>query len=167
MQGAGGSDSPAFARARSAAAHPGAHHGGRRPTGLSALLGVAQQSGTALVAAWETDGTWIVSSTLALVRGGRIVSFGPASGAGYFVLSTTSSGATRLAAIDGPDVNWTQLPPPPPDSATIAFGPASASTIEALTNTATTMTVWSLTSGSGTWVKSQVLQVKLKFGSSS
>jgi hypothetical protein len=139
---------------------------GQTPTGLSALLGIAQGSGTALVAAWETNGTWTVSSRLALAPGGRIVSYGPASGAGYFVLSKTSSGATRLAAIDGPDLNWVQLPPPPRDSATIAFVPASASTIDALTDGATTMTVWSLTSGSGTWVKSQVLHVTLKFGSS-
>ena len=137
------------------------------PTGLSALLGIAQGSGTALVAAWEANGTWAVSSSLTLGPGGPIVSFGPAGGAGYFVLSRTASGATRLAAIDGPDVHWVQLPPPPRHSATIAFAPATASAIEALTNTATTMTVWSLPSGSGNWVKSQVLHVNIKFGSSS
>ena len=101
------------------------------------------------------------------VPGGRIVSFGPAVGAGYFVLSTTSSGATRLAVTDGPDMSWMQLPPPPRHSATIAFVPAGAPSIDALTNSATTMTVWSLSSGSGTWVKSQVLHVQLRFGSSS
>ena len=137
------------------------------PTGLSALLGIAQGPGTALVAAWEANGTWTVSSSLTLGPGGPIVSFGPAGGAGYFVLSRTASGATRLAAIDGPDVHWVQLPPPPRHSATIAFAPATASAIEALTNTATTMTVWSLPSGSGNWVKSQVLHVNIKFGSSS
>jgi hypothetical protein len=136
-------------------------------TGLAALLAVPERSGTAVVAAWNTGGNWTVSPTLTLARAGRLASFGPASGTGFFVLSTTSPDATRLAAIDGPAANWTQLPSPPRYTATVAFAPTSPSTIDALTDGVTAMTVWSLSSGSTNWVKSQVLHVGLKFGSSS
>jgi hypothetical protein len=136
-------------------------------TGLAALLGVSVRSGTALVAAWSTGETWTVSPTLMLARAGRLASFGPASGTGFFVLSTTSPKATRLAAIDGPGANWTQLPSPPRHTATVAFAPTSPSTIDALTDGVSAMTVWSLQSGSPDWVRSQVLHVGLKFGSSS
>jgi hypothetical protein len=135
-------------------------------SGLGALLGVRERSGTALVAAWNTDGKWTVSSTLMLVGGDRLVSFGPASGPGFFILGSTSSGAMSLAAIDGPGDNWSHFLRPPRHTATVAFAPTSGSVVDAFTAGVTTMTMWSLSSGSTSWVKSQVLHVGLKFGSS-
>ncbi len=136
--------------------------------GLTALLGVTEKSATALFAAWTTSGGgWSVSPTLTLPLSGRLVSFGPTSGIGLFALTATPSGALRLAVIDGPGDTWNQMPPPPPDTATVAFGPGSSSAVDALATRDTTMTVWSLGSGSTNWVKTQVLPVTIEFGSSS
>jgi len=136
------------------------------PDGLSALLGIVEKTGTALVAAWTTSssGGWSVSSTLTLAPRQHLVSFGPTNGMGLFVLSATSSDATRLAVVDGPGGHWNEMPPPPATTATVAFAP---STTDALTVHGKTMTVWSLPPGSATWQEGQHLRVALTFGSSS
>jgi hypothetical protein len=99
--------------------------------------------------------------------GEHLVSTGSANGIGLFVLGTTSSGATRLAVVSGPGSAWRQMPPPPQNTATVAFNPASGSTIDALAASDTTMTVWSLSSTSSAWVKVQVVHVHIEFGSAS
>jgi hypothetical protein len=140
---------------------------GQSPYGVDALLGITEATGSAIVAAWTTpQGGWSISPALALAHD-HVVSYGSASGVGLFFLTATSSGAERLEVIDGPGASWHMLPAPPRDTATIAFGPTSASVIDALTADDTTMTVWSLASGSGEWTKGQILPVKIEFGSSS
>jgi hypothetical protein len=71
----------------------------------------------------------------------------------------------RLAVVDDPGVPWRQLPPPPSNTATVAFNPTSP-TIDAFAVHKSTMTVWALGSGSSDWVKSQVVHVPIEFGSS-
>ena len=134
--------------------------------GLTALLGISEKAGTAVVAAWTTDtGPWVVSAGLTLASNDRLVSFGSAEGSGVFVLSTTQSGSRRLAVVDGPGATWRQMLPPPLSTATVAFNPTS-STTDAFAVHESTMTVWALSSGSSAWVKGQVVQVPIEFGSS-
>ena len=134
--------------------------------GLVAVLGISEKAGTAVVAAWTTGtGPWVVSPGLTLASNDGLVSFGPASGSGLFVLSSTQSGSRRLAVVDGPGATWRQMLPPPSSTATVAFSPTS-STTEAFAVHDSTMTVWALGSGSNAWVKGQVVQVPIEFGSS-
>jgi hypothetical protein len=141
---------------------------GQTPYGLDALLGITEATGSAVVAAWTTSqGGWSISPPLALAAHDHIVSYGSASGVGLFSLTASSSGAERLAVIDGPGATWHTLPALPPDTATVAFGPTSASVIDALAAHDTTMTVWTLASASSDWLKGQVLPVKIEYGSSS
>jgi hypothetical protein len=135
--------------------------------GLAALLGISRKAGTAVVAAWTTStGRWVVSPGLTLASNQRLVSFGPASGSGLFVISTTLSGSRRLAVVNGSGATWDQLPPPPSNTATVAFSSTSPSAIDAFTVHNSTMTVWALNSGSSNWVKGQVVHVAIEFGSS-
>lgn len=139
---------------------------GQMTDGLTAVLGISEKGGTAVVAAWITGtGRWIVSPGLALASNERLVSFGPASGSGLFVISTAPSGARRLAVVDGSGATWHQMPPPPSNTATVAFNPTSPSTIDAFTVHNSVMTVWALVSGSSNWVKGQVVHVPIEFGS--
>jgi hypothetical protein len=140
---------------------------GQTPYGVDALLGITGATGSAVVAAWTTSqGGWSLSPALALAHD-HVVSYGSAGGVGLFFLTATSSGAERLEVTDGPGARWHTLPTPPPDAATVAFGPTPTSVIDALAADDTTMTVWSLASGSGDWIKRQVVPVKIEFGSSS
>ena len=141
---------------------------GQTPYGVDALLGITEATGRAVVAAWTTSqGGWTISPPLAVGAHDHIVSYGSASGVGLFSLTATASGAERLAVIDRPGATWHILPAPPPETATVAFGPTSASAIDALASHDTTMTVWSLASASSDWLKGQVVPVKIEFGSSS
>jgi hypothetical protein len=135
--------------------------------GLAALLGVSEKTGTALVAAWTTGANrWIVSPVLPLASNEHLVSLGPASASGLFAVYASSSGPTRLAVIDGPSSTWHQMPSPPSGTATVAFDPTSPSTADALVVHDATMSVWTLGTASGGWMKGQVVHVALEFGSS-
>jgi hypothetical protein len=134
--------------------------------GLMAVLGISENGETAVVAAWTTNTTrWTISPALVLASSHHLVSFGPADGSGLFVISASSSGSMRLAVVDDPGVPWRQLPPPPSNTATVAFSPTSP-TIDAFAVRKSTMTVWALGSGSSDWVKGQVVHVPIEFGSS-
>jgi hypothetical protein len=134
--------------------------------GLAAVLGISEKAGTAVVAAWTTNTTrWIISPALTLASSQHLVSFGSADGSSLFVVSASPSGSMRLAVVDDPGVPWRQLPPPPSNTATVAFNPTSP-TIDAFAVHKSTMTVWALGSGSSDWVKSQVVHVPIEFGSS-
>jgi hypothetical protein len=138
-------------------------------SGVAALLGLSGRSGSSLVAAWSTDqGAWSTSPALAVGSRAHLASIGPADGrGGLFVLTKNAAGSTRLSVIAGPASDWQQLPTPPGDTATAAFGADTVATIDALVVHANTMTVWSLGSGSYKWVQGQVVHVRIKFGSSS
>jgi len=136
--------------------------------GPAALLGITQRSGTALVAAGMTPGgTWHLSPTLTLGPSQHLKSVGPASASGFFALSASSKGGERLAVVTGAGVSWRAMPTPPAGTATVALAGGSGSTIDALAVHDTTMTVWSLNPGSNHWVRTQVVPVKIEFGSSS
>ena len=138
------------------------------PYGLTALLGITKGEGTSLVtASTASGGGWDLTPALTVAPGERLVSFGPSSGIGVYVLLATASSVMRLAVADGATAGWQQLPPPPPGTATIAFGPAAGAPIDALAPHDTTLVIWSLGQEAGPWVQAQVLHVKIEFGSSS
>lgn len=140
---------------------------GQTAYGLTSMLEITDKSHTTLLAAWTTSsGGWTVSPVFSLMTDEHLVSIGPANGIGLFVLTATPTGANRLAVVNGPGAAWKQMPPPPPNTATVAFGTGVNSAIDALTAHDTTMTVWSLSSNSSNWTKGQVMPVKLEFGSS-
>jgi hypothetical protein len=141
---------------------------GETPAGLTALLGIRGKSGMALAGAWTTgSGGWSVSLPLALGSSEHLISFGPASENGIFALTANASGARRLAVVNSSGLAWQQMPPPPSETATIAFAQAPGSTTNALAAHDTTMTVWTLDATASKWDKSQVLRVNIEFGSSS
>jgi hypothetical protein len=158
---------------------PGSDHRGRvtvlslRETadGLTALLGIGIGNGTstAVVAAWTSLGgaKWTVSPALVLARSSHLVSFGPSFGTGSFLLSADRAGATSLAIIDGPGGRWGHLPPPPRETATVAFAPAPTAATVAFAAQGTTLTVWSLPPGGRVWAAAQTLHVALTFNSAS
>jgi hypothetical protein len=136
-------------------------------TGVSALLGATSGAGITLVAAWTTGTAgWSTSQQYAVASHSRLVSFGPAGATGMFALSATAVGTEHLAVIDGADNPWQVMSPPPPSTETVAFGPAG-SPVDALAVRGKEMTVWSLLPAGTQWVKSQVVSVKIEYGSSS
>ena len=133
--------------------------------GASALLAVGQGDRTSLFTAWSTpEGHWGTSPPLMLRTDQDIASFGPVAGAGIFVLLSSTSGQKSLVVSRGSSA-WQHLPPPPAGTETVAFG--TARPVTALAAGATVLTVWSLRSASGPWVKIQTINVPIQFGSSS
>jgi hypothetical protein len=140
---------------------------GQTANGLASVIEITDNHHAALLAAWTTNsGGWSFSPALSLTANEHAVSIGPANGIGLFVLTSSSSGANQLAVVNGPGAVWHQMPPPPRNTATVAFGTGS-SAVDALAAYGTTMTVWTLGAGSSDWTKGQVMPVKLEFGSSS
>jgi hypothetical protein len=142
--------------------------------GLAAVLAASGPSGTSLLAAWSGAGrlNWAVSPALQMPADQHLRSLGPAGGDGLFVLISTSSGSEQLDLVDGPGTRWHSLPPAPNGTATVAFGPAGATTAspgpaQALVAADTVLTVWTLAPGSSGWTKGQVIHVPIQFGSSS
>jgi len=132
----------------------------------SALLAVGSANRTYLVAAWSTSrDRWSTSSVLLLKPDEQVTSVGPADGSGLFVLLRAASGADRLLVAEGSTSAWRELPSPPPGTTTVAFGAGEPAA--ALVAGATVATIWSLGSASSTWVRSQVIQVPIQYGSSS
>jgi hypothetical protein len=145
--------------------------------GLAAVLAASGASTTTLLVAWTGDGglNWAVSPALQLSAGQQLRSIGPtgrgpAGGDGLFVLISSSSGSERLDVVDGPGAPWHSLAPPPAGTATVAFEPARTATgpvpAQALVAEDTVLTVWTLGAAASNWVKGQVLQVPIEFGSS-
>jgi hypothetical protein len=138
-----------------------------QPLVLSALLGVSGGAGTSLVAAWSDDGgqSWTTSPALALAGGQQLVSYGLAGPSEIFVLTDHGSGAPGLNLADGPGSAWEHIAPPPAGTATIA--PGTAGTLDALVTDDTVLSVWTLAPKATRWVKGQVIDVPIQFGSSS
>jgi hypothetical protein len=136
--------------------------------GLAALLAVGAPGGTSLLVASSGDlgASWSTSEPLRLGAGESVASFGPSAGAsGYFVLLGQTSGLEDLEVLSGTGAAWSQLPPPPAATATVAFLPGSG--VDALAASDTTLTVWSLGPTATAWAKSQTIAVPIEFGSSS
>jgi hypothetical protein len=134
--------------------------------GLSALLSASGPTGTAVmvVATDDAGQTWQVSQALRLSPSERVTSVGPAGSGGFFVLLSASGGPDRAAVVATAQSQWTELPSPPPGTATLAFGPGTS--VEALAVNTATLTVWTLGSAGG-WHKGQVMTVSIDYGSSS
>jgi len=134
--------------------------------GLSALLSASGPSGSAamVVSTADTGQTWQVSQGLRLTPSEQVSSVGATGSGGYFVLLSGSGGPDRAAILNSTQSPWTELPPPPPGTATLAFGPGTS--VEALAVNTATLTVWTLGSTGG-WHQGQVMTVSIDYGSSS
>jgi len=131
-------------------------------TSTVALLAAGTGPAASVIAAWSPDGggRWAVSSPLRL--NGRMPS-SASLGPGDTVSIVLAGG--RGETVAGPRARWRALPALPPGTATLAAGPAAG--FDALAVDRTTMTVWQLAPGSAAWVKEQVVNVPIQFGSSS
>jgi hypothetical protein len=134
--------------------------------GISTILAVTSvKEGTSLVAAWTgSGGQWSVSGALRLSPSQRVLSVGPASGFGVFVLLSEPGGSEEADVAGGPGISWQLLPTLPRGTSTLAFGPTNA--VDALAVNDTAFADWLLSPGSGHWVKGQAVNVPIEFGSS-
>jgi len=134
--------------------------------GISTILAVTSvKEGTSLVAAWAgSGGQWSVSGALRLRSSQRVLSIGPASGVGMFVLLAGSGGSEEADLVGGPVDSWQLLPTLPGGTSTLAFGPANA--VDALAVNDTAFANWHLSPGSSHWAKGQAISVPIEFGSS-
>jgi hypothetical protein len=151
---------------------PGTAAGSARTPQPTAGSGTKTASGTetSLVAAWagpNANSQWHTSAPLGLGPDGRLISFGAPSetGGGIFALTAGGSGHLELAVASSSRRGWESLPAPPSTTATVAFLPGG--TVDALAVRNVDLTVWALSPGSDAWVKGQVLDVPVQFGSSS
>lgn len=135
-------------------------------SGLVTLLALSGATGKVLAAAWSNaiTRTWSLSPPLGLAPAEQVTSFGPAPGGGLFVLQSGPPGE-QLDVIAGPDTAWRPVASPPRGTATVAF--TSPTTVDALVVDSTVLSVWTLPSGAAGWVRGQVLDVPIQYGSSS
>jgi hypothetical protein len=139
--------------------------------GLGALIGLSEgasagSNAISLRAAWSASRKpWATSAPLQLAENDRLVSYGASPDGSLFVLVAQPGNKDELALVSPTSRGWQRLPPPPPSTATVAFGPGAA--VDALATTGTVLTVWELASNVGTWAKSQVVHVAIQYGSSS
>jgi hypothetical protein len=124
---------------------------------------------TTLVASWAgTTRTWRPSLPFPLGAGSRLVSFGATPEGGLFAVVAHPDGKMSLAEAAKPGTGWHTLAAPPAATATVAFLPGG--TVDALAVKRSVLTVWALSpasTGPTGWVKAQVLDVPVQFGSSS
>ncbi len=133
--------------------------------GISALLAIVEGGRTSVAAAWMgTDGRWSVSPLLRTAPADTVTSFGPADGAGYFLLLTSPAGSEVLDVVDGPLLGWKHQPTPPTGTATVAIERASPEV--ALAVDTSILTVWTLSPPSDVWTKVQRIDVPIQYGSS-
>ena len=131
------------------------------------LLGLTGPAGERprLVVVSSPDGTdWKVSSAIAISSTRAVVSFGPAPGGELFVLARDSAGSIVPYVTSGPGAQWVRLPDAPPGTATLAEG--HAGTLEALAVNDTVLTFSTFDPRAGNWGTSQIMPVKIEFGSS-
>ena len=138
----------------------------RTTSGLWALLAMTTPSGTSLMAAWTGSPRmrWQISKVFGLARSDQALSFGGDGPTGLFVLASASGSSKSLLVLSARGAAWNVLPAPPPNTSTVAFGPAG--TVDALAVDDTSFTNWRLASGSSHWVKVQASTVAIQFGSS-
>jgi hypothetical protein len=131
------------------------------------LLGLTGPAGERprLVVVSSPDGTdWKVSSAIAIGSTRAVVSFGPAPGGELFVLARDSAGSIVPYVTSGSGAQWVRLPDAPPGTATLAEG--HAGTLEALAVNDTVLTFSTFDPRADKWGTSQIMPVKIEFGSS-
>ena len=127
--------------------------------------GADPQAGqTSLIAAWYAAGHWSSPAALPLRRFEQLASFGPTSSNGIFALLTASARPARLAVANSAGAGWQQLPAPPAETATVAFG--AAARVDALAVQDTVLSVWTLAVALARLGAPQSIQVPIEFGSS-
>jgi hypothetical protein len=134
--------------------------------GLAALAetrGRGRQGPKVFVAWHSPAGPWRASPPLDVPPGVQLASFGPASGAGVFVL--LAGAKERLEISPGFGLRWYELPAPPAGTETLAFGANGRQPAQALVARASTFSAWDLVKGA--WRRGQVVHVKIEYGSSS
>jgi hypothetical protein len=136
-------------------------------SGMVALLEVSGAAGADVVAGWTRDSgrTWRLSPEVAVAGSEKIQSVGGDGTGGVFVFISRLGNPSVLEHVAGPGDPWHAPPAPPAGTATVAFGPHGA--VQALAVDTATLTVWNLPPGGSAWVKGQVLQVPIEYGSSS
>ncbi len=126
-------------------------------TGVSALIEIFGHTGTHLVIASWRNGHWRTSASLPVPQNDPVLSYGPASTGGLFVMLATQTGVDRLEVFNSQRGDWRQLISPPKTTATLAFGPSTL--VEALAESHSTLTVWRLASETNKWVRVQELDI--------
>lgn len=140
-----------------------------RPSGggLCALLAVARGRQRGVAAAWrpgEPSGRWRVTSVRWLPAGEAVASVGPDGPEGLFVLTSGAGAPASVQVWRGPTAPWVTLPPPPNGTSTVAFG--RDGTVDALTVSDTTFASWTLGRAGHDWVRTQLAEIPIPFGSS-
>jgi hypothetical protein len=140
-------------------------------TGVAVLLAAHQRSGlTTLVAGWllAPSSSAGLSASLAVPAGAKLLASGTTPGGGVFVLiQPAGGGAPELADVSAPGIprpEWDVLPPPPRGTLGAAFSPGR---IDAVTVHSSTLIDYALDESTATWVRSQVIDVPIQYGSSS
>jgi hypothetical protein len=140
-------------------------------TGVSVLLAAHERTGrTTLVAGWLSGSgpAARLSASLAVPIGAKLLASGTTPGGGVFVLvQPPGGGAPELADVAGSGVGraaWDVLTPPPRGTLGAAFSPGR---IDAVTVHSSTLIDYAFDESTATWVRSQVIDVPIQYGSSS
>lgn len=114
-----------------------------------------------LIAAWSSGGGsgWTVSSLLPSRPTGILSAAFGSDGSISLVLPGGRAATIRPGAAD-----WSQLPRLPGSTNTLAAGPANS--VDALTVSGSTLTVWRLPGSAREWTRVQVIKVPVDYGSS-
>jgi hypothetical protein len=135
-------------------------------TAMSSLVAIDSGGHVSIVATWRDGGSgpWAVSPALATARSARIVSTADDPGGGFLVQTTQANGSTILAAVAGEGASWRTRGVPPVTTTDVAAGPDGA--VDALSVRNSTLTVWALNTPTGSWRKTQTIDVPIDYGSS-
>ncbi len=127
-----------------------------------ALLEVGAGSAASVLTAASTDGShWTLSAASGLL-GRQVIS--ASFGAGGSVAVVLTGG--RAETISGPGSSWRTLPALPPGR-TVTLALPSPGTVDALAADGSTLTAWQLARGTASWIREQVINVPIQYGSSS
>jgi hypothetical protein len=133
---------------------------------VSSLLDLNTRTGPDIVADWSRDGQapWSVSPSLLIGLRRQIISTAVGDNGGFLVEVANNNKPPSLLAIPGPATNWRTMTPAPQGTETVVANPNGA--IDALSVRNSQLTVWVLASASGSWMRQQVIDVPIDYGSS-
>jgi hypothetical protein len=138
--------------------------------GLASLTGgnvALVRAGNSALAAWSDGTRWTVSAPVTGIGSAAVLASGSGPGGSAWLL--LSGG--RAETISGPGGSWRALPPVPAGTMTLAprrtatLTPGPGGSYDALAVSGSTLTVWRLTTTA--WVKVQLINVPIEYGSSS
>jgi hypothetical protein len=133
--------------------------------GVSAIVAAATATKTVLVGLHlGVNGSWTPSPAFPLEPAETLSSSGTLPGGGVFVELSDGS-AQRIEVLDAPGDPWVSLPAPPVTAAAVAF--SGAGRVDAFSVDGSTVTDYTLDRAQKHWVRSQVIEVPIQYGSSS